>query len=647
MDLPTGGDQRAPGTDRWPRRRWWPAAAGYALFFALLLLPMPLEGALPGNCDTWLNGIALPNIMLDRLHAGLTGEQAGTSFYPERRIFGFGESAFGTSALFMLFKIVARDDVAAYYLFMVAILALDSLGVFLLARFYTRGAPAAAFAGLAFTASNYILGSIDSPHTAFFFIAFLCLYQCKRYLVTGERGAILLAALLGAAQVYFSAYIFLFMSLAAAALFVAHLHGARDRARVDRGTLLRAAAIFVVVAAPFFGFYAAAKADPNFTNPWDSTLLAELHSLEPADLARTLENNLLYRSDGRIRAPELGQRTRAMVERGAVQARSLTSDDARIVLGRLSSPDDVKYFVYTRRCAFLGLVLYALAGIGLWRPGAADAGMADAGMADAGLADTGPAASRRRELAGLYLAALLVSFGPFVSVGETLIPNVMYPAYKWLGAAGALRVPSRAFSFAVLAVVLAAAAGLERLGALAPLRTRGRRGALFGLLTLAVLAENVPLPLKSFAGRRLATPEPLVREFFADRRGDVLLDLPSQPGGALYRDSHDLFEWNRELIYMNRQTYHRQSIVNGVHGYFPRSRLLAQRLINQLPAGRALAGLREIGVNYIVYHRSLEFPWEAGLYRDLIGAPELVVVASAADVTIFGWAPGPERPAPQ
>jgi hypothetical protein len=223
----------------------------------------------------------------------------------------------------------------------------------------------------------------------------------------------------------------------------------------------------------------------------------------------------------------------------------------------------------------------------------------------------------------------------------------MYPAYRWLDAAGALRVPSRAFSFAVLAVVLAAAAGLERLGTLAPLRTPGRRRALFGLLTLAVLAENVPVPLKSFEGRRLATPEPLVREFFAHRRGDVLLDLPSQPGGALYRDSHDLFEWNRELIYMNRQTYHRQNIVNGVHGYFPRSRLRAQKLVNLLPAPEAFAGLREIGVDYIIYHRSLEFPWEAGLHRDLIGAPELVVAASAPEVTIFGWASGPERPAPQ
>jgi len=150
--------------------------------------------------------------------------------------------------------------------------------------------------------------------------------------------------------------------------------------------------------------------------------------------------------------------------------------------------------------------------------------------------------------------------------------------------------------------------------------------------------ENVPVPLKSFAGRQFATPAPVVREFFDGQRGKVLLNLPSRPGGALFRDSQDLFEWNRELIYMNRQTYHRQNIVNGVHGYFPRTRLELQRLVDALPAPEAFAGLREFGVDYIVYHRNLELPWEAGLYDRLVRSGELVAAAASSDVTIFGWA---------
>jgi hypothetical protein len=84
-------------------------AIGYLAFFALLLLPLPLRGALP-DCDTWLNGIALPNLMLNQLAAALGHEDAGRPLYPATAVFGFGESAFGTSAIFILFKLLARDE---------------------------------------------------------------------------------------------------------------------------------------------------------------------------------------------------------------------------------------------------------------------------------------------------------------------------------------------------------------------------------------------------------------------------------------------------------------------------------------------------------------------------------------------------------
>ena len=598
------------------------AGLAYLAFFALLLLPPALHGRLPGNCDTWLNGIALPNYMLSRIEGAVRHEDVGRPLYPATGVFGFGESAVGTSALFIGFKLLARDDARAYGLFLSTVLALDALGVFLLARLYVRDAAAAAFAGLAFPASNYVLGNIDSPHTSFFFVALLALADWKRYLATGERRRLTIAAVLGAVQVYFSAYVFLFGLLAALALLGGHLSARRPRPRIDSPSLAVAGLLFAAVAAPFFGFYAAARASANFTNPWDPVFLAEVHSLEPADLLRTLENNLVYPFSWPVVAAEIAERTRQMIHAGAVQPQSLQSEDAVTVFGRLSSPDDVKYFVYTRRCAFLGFGLYVLAGIGL-----------------------GAARRFRLELLTLYLAGLVVALGPFLSVGHRLLPNLMLPAYRWLPAAGVLRVPCRAFALSVLAVVLAAALGLERLLASPAFQPPSRRRLILLLVTLVVLAENVPLPLKSFVGSRLATPEPLVSVFFAGQRGHVLLDLPSRPGGALYRDSQDLFEWNRELVYMNRQTYHRQNIVNGVHGYFPRTRLQAQRLIDALPAPEAFAGLRAFGVDYVVYHRSLELPGEEGLYDKLAGSAELVALASSPEVTVFGWPPtaGAER----
>jgi hypothetical protein len=593
------------------------AALAYLALFALLLLPLPRRGALPGNCDTWLNGLALPNYMLNRVAAGLTGEVVGAPLYPAPGILGFGESAFGTSAIFIVYKVITRDDVLAYYAFAVTLLALDALGVFLLARHYVRTPLAAAFAGLAFAASNYILGNIDSPHTSFFFVAFLCLHHLKRYLASGDRRSLMWAAVLGAAQAYFSAYVFLFQTLAGLALLAAHRFRAGGALRPDAGGLARAAAVFAALGGPFFAFYAASHARADFTNPWDPVFLAEVHSLEPSDLLRTLENNLLYPLDRRIVAADVGAHTKKMVEAGVVTLASLTGDDATTVFGKVSTPDDVKYFVYTRRCAFLGLVLYGLAGLGL-----------------------AAAAPRARwELAVLYVSSLLIALGPLIFIGGFMVPNLTYPAYRWLDATGVLRVPCRAFSFSVVAVVIAAAVGLERLAAVPALQAPRRRRAAFAVATVAVLLENVPWPLKSFAGTELARPEPLVLDYFAGRRGHVVLDLPSRPGGALFRDSQDLFEWNRELIYMNRQTYHRQNVVNGVHGYFPRTRLQVQKMIDALPAPEAFSRLRALGVDHLVYHRALELPWERGLYRKLAAAPELVTLASTPEVTIFGWAP--------
>ncbi len=590
------------------------AAAAYVAFFALLLLPQARRGELPGNCDTWLNGIALPNYMLVRISAFLGGEPAGAPLYPATGILGFGESAPGTAALFIVYKLLTGDDVLAYSFFIVTVLALDALGVFLLARLYVGTPLPAAFAGLAFSASNYVLGNVDSPHTTFFFVAFLCLYHLKRHLATGRRRDLLLAAALGGAQAYFSAYVFLFQTLAAGALLLAHRFRPRGAASVNRRGMATAALVFTAAAAPFFGFYALARADDNFTNPWDPVFLAEVHSLEPADLVRTLENNVVYPFDRRILAADVSRHTERMIAGGVVSLAGLTSEDAKTVFGRLSSPDDVKYFVYTRRCAFLGCALYLLAALGL-----------------------AAARQARRELSVLYLASLAVSFGPLIFVGGWMLPNVTYPLYRWLDAAGALRVPCRAFSFAVLAVVLAAAIGLERLTAAPALRAPLRRRVACALVTAVVLAENVPWPLKSFAGAALARPEPLLARSFEGKSGHVVLDLPSRPGGALFRDSFDLFEWNREAVYMNRQTYHRQHVVNGVHGYFPRTRLEAQRLIDALPAAEAFAALRALGVDRVVYHRGLEFPWERRLYGQLVASGELIALATSPEVTIFGW----------
>ncbi len=596
-------------------RRLIPAGGGFALFFALLLLPFPWAGELPGNCDTWLNGIALPNLMSNQLVAAVTGEDVGTPLYPETSVFGFGESAFGTSAIFIGLRAISGDDILAYYAFLVVVLTLNSLGMYLLAGHYVRDRGVAFVAGLAFSASNFTIGNLDSPHTSFFFLAFASLAAWKRFLATGERRALLTAVVLGSVQVYFSAYIFLFLWITVAGLLLSFGWRGQGRAAfasVGARTVIGAALLWVGVSVPFFASYAGSHASENFVNPWEATFLAEVHSLEPADLVRTLDDNLLYAFTPPVLAADIGSRAQAMIDRGVLLMEDLAAPDLRTVLQTASPPEDVKFFTQTRRAAFLGFVLYGLAVFGVLS-----------------------ARRHRWELVSIFFGGLILALGPMIEVGDRLYPNVTLPAYQWVDLARVLRVPSRAFSFSVLAVVLAAAIGLETLLGRRFLRSASRRWAVLILACGSILVENVPMPLASFAGTQIATPEPAVSAFFADETGRVLLDLPSRIGGGLRGDSQDLFEWNRELVYMNRQTYHRQNIVNGVHGYFPRTRIETQRIIDRLPAETALTELGELGVEFIVYHRALELPWEQGQYEALARSPHLEPVVADQDVTIF------------
>jgi hypothetical protein len=595
-----------------PQRCWrlTRVAAIYFVFFALLFAQFPLTGKLPGNCDTWLNGLALPNLLKNRIASVFTGEPTGTSFYPETGVLGFGESAVGSSLIFVAAKVVTGDDVVAYYLFMVIVFALNALAVYLLAAGRIGGGSAAVVAGLAFSASGYILANIDSPHTSFFFVGLLGVVFLERFFRNGSRRDLFWSASLIGLQVYFSAYVFLFICTLATVLALFRL----PRVLKQWRPLALATVLCAVFTMPFFAFYSSTMKSENFVNPWDLVFLAELHSLEPGDLVRTVSGNLLYPFlELPITSADLNAAYQKMVEAGVLQHDTVNRDDATTVFGTVSPPDDVKYFVFTRRCAFLGLGLYALALYG---------------------AVVAPL-RRRWELVALFVLGFTISLGPVILVGETLFGTAMLPLYMNLDLAGLLRVPCRAFALSTLAVVLLAAEGLAADLQRSRWRNSGTRRAAIGAVAAVLLLENVPFPLPSFEGRAFAEPPAILSEFLEHVDDAVVLNLPSRTGGALRGDSKDLFEWNRELIYMNHQTYHRRDVLNGVHGYFPVTRLEVQRAVDALPSEEAFAALRGFDLGYLVYHHDLELPWEKELFERLNSSPQLIAVDSDEGTSIF------------
>ena len=123
--------------------------------------------------------------------------------------------------------------------------------------------------------------------------------------------------------------------------------------------------------------------------------------------------------------------------------------------------------------------------------------------------------------------------------------------------------------------------------------------------------ENVPFPLRSFEGARYAQPPDDYLDFFRRRDRSVILNLPSGTGYGLAGSADDLNVFNRELIYINWQTYHGHDIANGVNGYIPHSRIATQLLIYELPSWEAIDELAALGIDFIAFNKGLVLPGEA------------------------------------
>ncbi len=150
-----------------------------------------------------------------------------------------------------------------------------------------------------------------------------------------------------------------------------------------------------------------------------------------------------------------------------------------------------------------------------------------------------------------------------------------------------------------------------------------------------VVVENVPFPMRSFEAAAYARPPRDYLGFFSDKRDAVILNLPSGIGYGLAGSADDLNVFNRELIYMNWQTYLGLNIVNGVNGYIPHARITTQRFIAGLPREDAVAGLARIGVDFIVFNKGLLLPGESAVVHGLQRAASLEPVFDSETTAIF------------
>lgn len=575
-------------------------AAGAALlvFFLALFAQFPLQGALPGNCDTLL-AIALSNTYVSHIAAFLGFGPAGMSMYPAGALM-YGEKAPGVALVYALFKAAGLGDIDAYYLVVTLVFSLTGAGVFVFAGLFVRSFGARLFAAFAVACSNLMFTHLDDATIWFYFFPLLALTYLVRAGRDGDAGLLRRAAVVGGVQIYFSMYVFVYQTVLLAGLGAFFLLRRRRWGLRAFGTN---AALYAAIAAPLFATYVWAKFRLNIVDPWDPFFLIRILSLTLSDVLYAVPGNLLYGSE------------------------------------------QLQTWYFTRHQNLIGLLvtaagLYALARRREHR-------LVLGGMLAAGfLLALGPELMLTHSLepgipAPLYPAYHWLPLAPYLRVPVRAYFIVLL-AVSILAAMTLEELRARLAKPLWAGAMLALFFGVHFV-----------ENVPFPF-TAYKLERRLTAPAEYaayLAGRPNALVLDLPTDFhfeydnwsyaaFADARAFVAADPSRRPlevsDVSTVANSHaDVFAYNRDMYYMNWQTQHRRNIVGGLNGYFPASRLIFDRFTKDLPSERALLWLRGQGVTHIAYHREMIIAGDPAVLYGLETSPLLRKVVDGERSQVF------------
>ncbi len=365
----------------------------YSIFFLGLFSQFPLKQSVPGN-------LGVPCVMafargyLNELSNLVKGTEIGTSCYGSGMGHGFGESSFLACGTLAFFQYFGFEDHIAYYLYMCVCFIASAFAVFLLAKLYLGDHLASAFAGFAFTCSNFMFANIDDQIVIWYFLPALSIYFLKKYIGSSRQAHLYLSSVLGALQIYVNAYVFTFQMIMLAIVLLCNIRKVHFSGR----RFFVAVAAFFLIITPFLALYISVM--PSIVSPWDYRNIVSATSLKLDELIWALPGNLLY--------------------------------------GHFHAPDDC--WDERRFHAFLGGILYLLAGIGLFTRTA-----------------------RKSELIMIALVGMLLAIGPQLQIGSLIVPGPLSFLYSLSDVFRFFRVPLRAFFMTSLALSILAGSGLSRL----------------------------------------------------------------------------------------------------------------------------------------------------------------------------------------
>jgi len=592
----------------------------YVCFFLALFVQFPLKGSLPGSIDTWLF-ISLFNTMGNDLISFITDANSGSSLFPVKNIYLYGETAFGLGAIFLFFKSIFHNDIIVYYLTISSVFNLTAFAAYKVSSLFINNFWGALFSSFCFTCSGFMLGNMDSIQTVFYFPFLLSIYFFIKFLRSKDSSYIYKSFIIGAIQVYCSAYIFLFQCLTIGLLIIFHV---RQQANLTLyiKPFVKATLLFLFLTLPFFGFYLHKMQKPDFFDPYHRLLLSETQSLNPPDLTRALPNNLLY-DYAPLTTEKIFKLTRLLITYDPTLRFYTNTAEKRLAYGTLPEINEEMVFLSTKTCASMGILIVLLAFIGFMS-----------------------VKSYRWFLFTLGFGGFILALGPAIIINETALPAPLLPLYQG-NIIGLFRVPCRAYALTTLTIAIFAGRGsvflLKKFN-----YSKRLNYLLLPVLFTAFSLENIPMPFRAFEASIYTKPYEEYDQFVKTiAKDNIILNLPSSPGAGLAHSYENLTEWGRECIYMNWQTYHKTYILNGVNGYFPLSRIKIQGAIEKLPKSQAFVDINKLitphKLDYIVFHKWLMLDFakdsvrrsEYDLFMDLCNSPDLKIIKETEKVAIF------------
>jgi len=552
----------------------------FASVFLLLFIPFPLNKTIGGTCDALLT-IASGNFFGNFLQSVFGTEILTSSLYPGTNILQWGESAVGLLFLFNFFKILGCNDILSWYFYVVTIFSLNSLGVFVLSHHYTKNFFLSILGGILFAFTNFAFVNIDDAHVFFYFFTAISVVLLLRYKKSGKIRLLYIASIISALQIYFSIYVFVYGTLVFTVFFI---YATNLFQRLNQKKLIQTVTSFgfyLLIILPFVVFYWQAKTNtqayiPEFGS-WNN-IISNAY-LNFSDFFRVMPNNIVYPSE-------------------------------------FKEVDVMFSFFEMRKSAFIGTFLMS---------------------------------------AGLFFSIKYYKkLLPWIIVAVLGFTFSSYP-YKILSSNieffEIIRLPYRAYFISNLAVAVIAVVGISEI--LKKINKKQQFILIF-LIAIIHIAENIPYPFplsdyefikneisinygiklqSGFDAKNIAPSTQLIKAVKTNTNEEsVLLCLPSN---RIFGEEHGMFCYNRELIYMNHQSYFNRNMFNGVHGYFPNSRIEIQNKIDKLPTQVGFLKLSESGLTHIIYYKNMIIDSKDDIIEELKQAELLNLVEETKDYIIF------------